>query len=143
MARILSQTEVAINGRAWRKANLEKARAASAKWKARNPERVAEKTTEGHERNKLNGMRKIWRAAIYARKSAAFRELKNHPCIDCGGKFPSECMDFDHVRGDKVSTVGLLVEDMTGKREAEIAKCDLVCANCHRIRTNLRRRKSQ
>ena len=63
---------------------------------------------------------------------------KNSPCVDCGGTFPYEALDFDHVRGEKlcnVSNAGHL------KREivlAEIEKCDLVCANCHRIRTKRR-----
>lgn len=45
-------------------------------------------------------------------------------------------MDFDHVRGDKISNIS----DMMGcfgwdAIEQEIAKCDIVCANCHRERT--------
>jgi len=61
--------------------------------------------------------------------------------MDCGGRFPPECMDFDHVRGDKdfnVSHVAKAVKNFDLLR-AEIAKCDLVCANCHRIRTRSRR----
>jgi hypothetical protein len=68
--------------------------------------------------------------------------LKNRPCADCGGCFPPCAMDFDHVSGDKVDDVcGLLFD--TGRWErilAEIAKCELVCANCHRIRTHVGRR---
>jgi hypothetical protein len=46
-------------------------------------------------------------------------------------------MDFDHVRGSKS---GLISEMVAGGRpwsviEDEIAKCDLVCSNCHRYRT--------
>lgn len=59
--------------------------------------------------------------------------------MDCGNSFPSECMDFDHVRGTKL----VQVSDLTWSNETtlmtEIAKCDLVCANCHRIRTKARR----
>ena len=141
MSAMLSQSAIAVYGRAWRNGHLEQSRAASAKWKAANAERVLAKDREYKKENKRNGMIKVWRAASYARKSAAFRELKNHPCMDCGGTFPPECMDFDHVRGEKVCGVGLLVEDTTGKLDAEIAKCDLVCANCHRIRTKSLRRK--
>jgi hypothetical protein len=46
-------------------------------------------------------------------------------------------MDFDHVRGEKQSNVASLV-GMSASEErlrAEIAKCDVVCANCHRERT--------
>lgn len=63
------------------------------------------------------------------------------PCHDCGNKFPACCMDFDHRPGEgKLDCIGKLV--MTApwtEIEAEIAKCDLVCANCHRIRTRDRR----
>lgn len=64
------------------------------------------------------------------------------PCADCKACFPAECMDFDHVRGEKVNNVGTMVAHgwSWDKIEAEIAKCDLVCANCHRTRTKNRRK---
>jgi peptide subunit release factor 1 (eRF1) len=46
------------------------------------------------------------------------------------------CMEFDHVRGEKVIGVGRMANQrfpITAIDE-EIAKCDLVCANCHRLR---------
>ncbi len=59
------------------------------------------------------------------------------PCTDCGSRFPACCMDFDHRGGDKHREVGALVARSSPWETiaAEIAKCDLVCANCHRIRT--------
>ncbi len=50
-------------------------------------------------------------------------------------------LDWDHVRGVKVATVSQLVADRRpwSEIEDEIAKCELVCANCHRIRTCERR----
>ena len=74
------------------------------------------------------------------KKQAYLNELKSKPCMDCGNTFPPECMDFDHVRGTKFKGVGLLVMYKSEVLEAEIAKCDLVCANCHRIRTTERKR---
>ena len=61
-------------------------------------------------------------------------------CIDCNGDFPPECMDFDHVRGVKLNNVGTMVTHGHSRERVmeEIAKCDLVCANCHRIRTKSR-----
>jgi hypothetical protein len=55
-------------------------------------------------------------------------------------------MDFDHVRGKKLFCVGsLVVQQGVGRRQAleEIAKCDVVCANCHRLRTSYRRNHMQ
>lgn len=63
-------------------------------------------------------------------------ELKKAPCTDCKNTFPTECMEFDHR---DPSTKSFTMSRARWKRweeiEAEIAKCDLVCANCHRIRT--------
>jgi hypothetical protein len=67
--------------------------------------------------------------------------LKAGPCLDCGGTFPPCAMDWDHVRGEKKFNLGSR-RGFLGSREillAEIEKCDLVCANCHRVRTNRRR----
>lgn len=67
--------------------------------------------------------------------------LKAKPCIDCGGTFPPECMQFDHVRGVKVKDVSRMASQSLAVIMAEIAKCDLVCANCHAIRTIARSRR--
>jgi len=76
------------------------------------------------------------------RKNREFLQAaKNKPCVDCGKRFPSCCMDFDHVRGKKLFRVGVAVSRSTNSIIREIAKCELVCANCHRMRTQ-RRMKS-
>lgn len=63
-------------------------------------------------------------------------EAKAHPCVDCGGRFGPECMDFDHVRGEKEFHVSAAFLWMRMDRlKEELAKCDLVCANCHRTRS--------
>ena len=82
-----------------------------------------------------------------AEERAAFiAALKNHPCADCGGRFPPYCMDFDHLpQTDKFATVSQLIH-MNGALDliiAEVAKCQLVCANCHRIRTHRRRNEKK
>lgn len=68
-------------------------------------------------------------------------ELKNKPCMDCGFVPEDTCqMDFDHREGvDKIDNVNRLVKNGTWEQiYAEIEKCDLVCANCHRLRTQKR-----
>lgn len=59
------------------------------------------------------------------------------PCADCGGVFDPVCMDFDHRPGTKkLFTISHGIARRTYDAVlAEIAKCDIVCANCHRIRT--------
>lgn len=68
---------------------------------------------------------------------------KDAPCSDCGGRFPSVAMDFDHRPGEvKLHNVGAMTRSVMSRAaiDAEIAKCDLVCANCHRVRTHVLRR---
>lgn len=52
-------------------------------------------------------------------------------------------LQFDHVRGEKVESISRMVlMALSWERiEAEIAKCDVVCANCHAIRTDDRNRQ--
>ena len=61
--------------------------------------------------------------------------LREHPCIDCGESDPV-VLDFDHQR-DKVANVSTMVlrKWPWAKILDEIAKCEVVCANCHRRRT--------
>ena len=76
-------------------------------------------------------MRSCGDVADDARRS--FRSA--HPCTDCG-ETDLRVLDFDHV-GKKTANVSELVT--RGKPlamlEAEIASCEVVCANCHRRRT--------
>lgn len=73
---------------------------------------------------------------------AFVHEMKDRtPCADCGQNFPYYVMDFDHRDGDaKEALVSTLVNSGGMARLlAEIEKCDIVCANCHRERTFARR----
>jgi len=45
-------------------------------------------------------------------------------------------MQFDHVRGVKSFGIGGRVTSRVETLAAEIAKCDVVCANCHAERTH-------
>ncbi len=60
-------------------------------------------------------------------------ELKGKTPCRCGENRP-ECLDFHHVRGKKTAPVANtnLFNDSLKRVKAEIAKCDIVCANCHR-----------
>jgi hypothetical protein len=56
-------------------------------------------------------------------------------CQDCGYRERAEALEFDHRPGtvklfgiaDRMTTLAKLI--------AEAEKCDVVCANCHAIRT--------
>jgi hypothetical protein len=73
----------------------------------------------------------------YRQRREFIRAVKDVPCADCGGKFPDYCMDFHHRdRTTKSFTIGHFILGSLAGLKAEIAKCDVVCANCHRIRTH-------
>lgn len=62
--------------------------------------------------------------------------LLKHPCVDCGEADPIR-LEFDHVRGEKVKAITEFINGgcKIEKLEAEIAKCEVRCINCHRIKT--------
>lgn len=63
---------------------------------------------------------------------------QSSPCTDCGVHYPYYVMDFDHI-GKKNWEVNKIINAGNAKRlKEEIDLCELVCANCHRIRTQKR-----
>ncbi|QBP31020.1 HNH endonuclease [Streptomyces phage EGole] len=77
------------------------------------------------------------------REDFVFDLKKNNPCADCGEFYHPCQMQYDHIADDKEATVSWLVRNGTIKKiETEIAKCELVCANCHALRTWTRHEKN-
>lgn len=78
----------------------------------------------------------------WKKKERLFRERINllkleRGCYDCGGSFPPEAMDFDHL-GNKKFGVATGAGQTWDNVRREIDKCQLVCACCHRVRTQKR-----
>lgn len=78
-----------------------------------------------------------------AKHTAKQRELvrafkTGKPCADCGISFENCAMDFDHL---DPNTKKFVISQAVGRGvgitalELEMSKCELVCSNCHRIRT--------
>ncbi len=66
------------------------------------------------------------------------------PCTDCKIQYPHYVMDFDHIKGEKRFNIGGNKRSLTMKTFLEeIAKCEIVCANCHRHRTFMRKSKGK
>jgi hypothetical protein len=78
--------------------------------------------------------KKRWRKEF----TDSYRRLKsNTPCADCGGLFHHAAMQWDHLPGtEKVAELSTLFRK--GNKRAfllELAKCELVCSNCHAVRS--------
>ena len=97
-----------------------------------NREAVIRRTnahTAAH-RERYNGYLRKYRA----RKKRWLKEyLATHPCVDCGIDDP-DVLEFDHVRGTKDFTIGDAPAGRLERIQAEVAKCDVRCCNCHRKR---------
>jgi hypothetical protein len=62
--------------------------------------------------------------------------LKEHHCVDCGESNPI-VLEFDHIKpNEKEFGISKMMRDYTWDQILkEIDKCEVVCANCHKIRT--------
>lgn len=103
--------------------NTEKHRKAVKKWTSNNKEKHS-KITKAAKEKTLNFIRDLKEAT---------------PCSDCGKRHPYYVMQFDHVRGDKVGNINIMSRKTSlDVIKEEIDKCELVCANCHSVRTHQR-----
>lgn len=98
-----------------------------------------------HERNKENpeyrAKRRQIQQQLRKRNMKFLKEyLATHPCIDCGFS-DVRALEFDHVRGQKFKEVALMAQVgySIEKLKVEIDKCEVRCANCHKIITAERR----
>lgn len=62
-------------------------------------------------------------------------------CVDCGESNPI-VLEFDHVSDNKTANVADMMHSSYSidTIKKEIRKCEIVCANCHRVRTHDRRK---
>lgn len=103
-----------------------------------------------NEKQRLNWSNPDYADAVRKKKAGKmdrlrqFRQIlssiKAVPCMDCGVTYPPYVMDFDHRPGEeKLFTIASqLAQVGLEKLLAEVEKCDIVCANCHRVRTHER-----
>lgn len=77
---------------------------------------------------------KATKNAILRRNRTFVRACKSKPCTDCGKCYHHEVMEYDHVVGKKAFSISTARSVGLDRLRAEIDKCELVCANCHRMR---------
>lgn len=79
------------------------------------------------------------------RNKEYIRQVKEKSsCADCGEQYHYSQMDFDHVDGKKKHNIARYANSAVSIKtiKEEIAKCEVVCANCHRYRTWYRQNQS-
>jgi hypothetical protein len=107
----------------WYNRNKDRVRKTHKAWKLSNPEKAKNSQHRAAKKN-------------YDLKRALVTAFKNKPCSDCGQSFHFSVMDLDHVRGRKLMAIGANIKSMSvNNLLKELEKCDVVCSNCHRLRT--------
>jgi hypothetical protein len=107
-----------------------------------NKNKWVEKYTPKQDKVLKNQYQRKYSKERYLTYKAWLDDARSVPCADCGGEFPSVCMQFDHIpeRGEKkfnlAAGYGRSEEDIN----LEAAKCEIVCGNCHAIRTHIIRK---
>jgi hypothetical protein len=93
-------------------------------WYENNKERQLEYVNNNRRRYRDLGREYVW------------TYLSTHPCIRCGQSNP-HALEFHHARGNKEAEVSRLIGlgSSLDRLIAEIEKCDVLCASCHRIIT--------
>lgn len=79
--------------------------------------------------------------AAYRRNREYLDSVKlERGCLDCGYREHAVALDFDHRPGsDKSFNLNQAGTKSLALLETEMAKCDVRCANCHRVITHARR----
>lgn len=92
------------------------------KWREDNRERIAAVSRAYTEQ----------RVAVHRAKLDEIKLAQG--CRECGYNAHPAALDFNHLdRGTKLFNIGQRKNASWDSLEAEIAKCEVLCANCHRI----------
>ena len=71
-----------------------------------------------------------------AKKTAWMRRIKlDSGCVDWGYDKHPTALQFDHINDDKEFGIARESTYSYARLRAEMDKCEIVCANCHAIRT--------
>jgi hypothetical protein len=125
-------------------------REAAKRWRERNPEKVIAANRKKRVRIYEPEKRKEWREArlkrdpsyriktndqAKKRKEAINEMLRKHKlsvgCASCGSKVHHAALEFHHVGNNK--EINLSFAKSMAQAQKEMSKCEVLCANCHRI----------
>ena len=91
-----------------------------------HPDKVSSHNKKRKKKTKIRNLRYV------------FEYFKTHPCVDCGETNPV-VLEFDHKNpNNKTIEVSKLIMGVAGldTLQTEMDKCDVRCANCHRVKTS-------
>lgn len=84
---------------------------------------------------KIKTLERVTERRSKARQFMQKYKTENNVCADCKESYPYWILEFDHL-GNKDFTIGKQGREKSIEiLKQEIAKCEVVCANCHRNRS--------
>lgn len=86
------------------------------------------------EKGTIRERKKKYNSILQEERRTLLNTYKSVPCADCGCTYPPYVMDFDHL-SDKKFLISKCYKTNIHRLMEEISKCEVVCSNCHRIRT--------
>ena len=98
-----------------------------------NSKQYYNENKEKHKKNIAKRNKKV----ILENRKKMYEFYKTHACVDCAETNPI-VLECDHKKEyKKLNNLSTMVNNGTSWEtiEAEIKKCDVRCANCHRIKT--------
>ncbi len=106
------------------------------KYRELHPDRVVKSRKDCYARNKPKVLAKMaqWGLKRYEEKKRYWVEVKGGKCSACNGVFETPCYDFHHI--DPNTKTSPYIPFRTASNEKlglELAKCILICSNCHRL----------
>lgn len=133
--------------KAWRDANQDKIRSYQEAYEP-SPEIMERRRARAKERLKTDPAYRRRRVLAHRNRKREIRathpnmlrlvEVKSQPCTDCGNSYPPDVMELDHVRGERGFSLNReqVIRPFCTQEvfETELAKCDVRCPTCHRLR---------
>jgi len=115
----------------------EKHKVAMSEFKSNNKEHLATYYSVKNKEPQRREQQKKCIKELKRRNIDLINNIKSNPCADCGVSYHTAVMDFDHVRGVKVGNISTMAWTPVNIKilQEELAKCEVVCSNCHRLRT--------
>ena len=123
----------------YRELNREKKRDQNIKWREENKEKLREKRSEYDKKYRELNKKKIseYNKAQRYEKRAICLEYLGGKCVKCG---TTHNLQFDHIKreGKKYSITRRITGNFDNLKE-ELDKCQLLCVDCHKVKTKSER----